>query len=61
MQTVKGVVGYDLTKLMVGSEGTLGIITKMVLRLLPLPKAKRTLLAIFPTIEGAANCRLPDH
>ncbi len=55
VQTVKGVVGYDLTKLMVGSEGTLGIITKMVLRLLPLPKAKRTLLAIFPTIEGAAT------
>ncbi len=55
VQTVKGVVGYDLTKLMVGSEGTLGIITKMVLRLLPLPKAKRTLLAIFPTIEAAAT------
>ena len=43
-KTVKGVVGYDLTKLMVGSEGTLGIITKIILRLLPLPKAKRTML-----------------
>lgn len=52
--TVKGVVGYDLTKLLVGSEGTLGIITKIVLRLLPKPKAKRTMLAIFPTIEAAA-------
>ena len=54
-KTVKGVVGYDLTKLMVGSEGTLGIITKIILRLLPLPKAKRTMLAIFPNIEAAAN------
>jgi glycolate oxidase len=55
IQTVKGVVGYDLTKLMVGSEGTLGIVTKIILRLLPLPKAKRTMLAIFPTIEAAAT------
>lgn len=55
VQTVKSVVGYDLTKLLVGSEGTLGVITKIILRLLPLPKAKRTMLAIFPTIESAAN------
>jgi len=55
VQTVKGVVGYDLTKLLVGSEGTLGVITKIILRLLPLPKSKRTMLAIFPTIEAAAN------
>jgi glycolate oxidase len=55
VQTVKSVVGYDLTKLLVGSEGTLGIITKIILRLLPLPKAKRTMLAIFPTIEAAAT------
>ncbi len=55
VQTVKSVVGYDLTKLLVGSEGTLGIITKIILRLIPLPKAKRTLLAIFPTLDSAAN------
>jgi len=55
VQTVKSVVGYDLTKLLVGSEGTLGVITKIILRLLPLPKAKRTMLAIFPTIEAAAK------
>ncbi len=55
VQTVKSVVGYDLTKLLVGSEGTLGIITKIILRLIPLPKAKRTMLAIFPTIDSAAN------
>jgi glycolate oxidase len=54
VQTVKSVVGYDLTKLLVGSEGTLGIITKIILRLLPLPKAKRTMLAMFPNIEAAA-------
>jgi glycolate oxidase len=54
-KTVKGVVGYDLTKLMVGSEGTLGVITKIILRLLPLPKAKRTMLSIFPTIDAAAT------
>ncbi len=53
--TVKSVVGYDLTKLIVGSEGTLAIITKIVLRLLPLPKGKRTMLAIFPTIDAAAQ------
>ncbi|MBI5968277.1 MAG: FAD-binding protein [Deltaproteobacteria bacterium] len=53
--TAKGVVGYDLTKLLVGSEGTLGIITKIILRLIPLPKSKRTLLAIFPTIDAAAT------
>jgi glycolate oxidase len=55
VQTVKSVVGYDLTKLLVGSEGTLGVITKIILRLLPLPKGKRTMLAIFPTIESAAT------
>ncbi|MEE9566363.1 MAG: FAD-binding protein, partial [Desulfobacteria bacterium] len=37
VRTAKGVVGYDLTRLMVGSEGTLGVITKIVLRLFPLP------------------------
>ena len=55
VQTVKSVVGYDLTKLLVGSEGTLAVITKIILRLVPLPKAKRTMLVIFPTIESAAT------
>jgi glycolate oxidase len=38
-----------------GSEGTLGVITKIIFRLLPLPEAKKTILAIFDSIDGAAN------
>ncbi len=52
-KTIKGVVGYNLTGLLVGSEGTLGIITKAILKLIPLPEAKQTLLAIFPHIADA--------
>lgn len=55
VQTAKGVVGYDLTRLLVGSEGTLGIITEMTLKLLPLPEARRTLLAFFDRIEAATG------
>jgi len=54
-QTMKGVVGYDLTKLMVGSEGTLGVITKIIIKLLPLPEAKKTMLVLFNSIDGAAR------
>ncbi len=53
--TMKGVVGYDLTKLLCGSEGTLGIITKIVIKLLPLPEAKKTMLVLFDSIDGAAR------
>lgn len=52
---IKDVVGYDLTRLFVGSEGTLGVITKAVLRLLPLPEAKHTLTATFDTMGRAAR------
>jgi glycolate oxidase len=55
VRTAKGVVGYDLTRLMVGSEGTLGIITKIVLRLLPLPETVRTVSAVFSRIHDAAS------
>jgi glycolate oxidase len=54
-ETAKGVVGYDLTKLICGSEGTLGIITRIIFRLLPLPESKKTMLAIFDSIDGAAT------
>ncbi len=54
-RTVKSVAGYDITRLMVGSEGTLGFITSAVLRLLPLPQARRTLAAGFPDIRAAAE------
>jgi glycolate oxidase len=52
---VKDVTGYNLLQLMVGSEGTLGVITKVIIRLLPLPTAKIDLLALFPDIETAIN------
>jgi glycolate oxidase len=50
---VKDVTGYNLKQLMVGSEGTLGIITKIIVKLLPLPKAKVDLLALFPDVKSA--------
>lgn len=54
-KTLKNVVGYDLTKLFVGSEGTLGIVTGIILKLLPKPAAKKTMLVQFETIDGAAQ------
>lgn len=53
--TMKGVVGYDLTKLMCGSEGTLAVITKIIVKLLPKPEAKKTMLVMFDSIDGAAQ------
>ena len=54
-RTVKGVVGYDLTRLLVGSEGTLGIITEATLKLIPRPKARATLVGVFRDLETAAR------
>ncbi|RJR36467.1 MAG: FAD-binding protein [Deltaproteobacteria bacterium] len=53
-RTMKGVVGYDLTRLFLGSEGTLGVITRIILRLVAKPKARRTLAAAFGTLKAAA-------
>ncbi|MEW6585667.1 MAG: FAD-linked oxidase C-terminal domain-containing protein [Nitrospirota bacterium] len=55
VRTAKGVVGYDLAGLLTGSEGTLAVVTKIRLKILPLPEEVATLLAIFPALESAGN------
>ena len=55
-RSVKGVTGYDLTALMVGSEGTLGIVVEATLKLQPLPRGGvATISAAFPSVEAAAR------
>ena len=50
---MKDVTGYNLNQIFVGSEGTLGIITEIILRLIPKPEAKRTAMAVFPLLDDA--------
>ncbi|QNK55667.1 FAD-binding oxidoreductase [Paenibacillus sp. PAMC21692] len=52
---MKDVAGYDLTKLLVGSEGTLAIITEATLKLIPPPQTKKTMLAMYRDLYGAAR------
>lgn len=52
---MKDVAGYDLTKLLVGSEGTLAVITEATLKLIPPPKYKKTMLAMFSDLYSAAR------
>ncbi|MGG0719439.1 glycolate oxidase subunit GlcD [Robertmurraya massiliosenegalensis] len=51
----KDVAGYDFTRLYVGSEGTLGIITEATLKLVPIPETKKTMLALYEDLESAAK------
>jgi glycolate oxidase len=55
VKTVKGVVGYDIARLLVGSEGTLAIFTKIRLKILPLPEDVITLLATFDKLSSAGE------
>jgi len=52
---VKDVAGFTLKDLFIGSEGTLGVITQITLKLIPPPQAKKTMLALYNTIEDAAE------
>lgn len=52
---VKDVAGYSMKDLFIGSEGTLGIITEVLLKLVPRPAARRTMLALFDSMEAAAD------
>lgn len=54
-RVLKNVTGYNLTQLLIGSEGTLGIITKIIFRLIPMPKIKKLMLAAFNDIEDCAK------
>lgn len=51
----KDVAGYDLTRLYVGAEGTLGVITEAILKLIPQPETKQTMLALYEDLEAAAE------
>jgi glycolate oxidase len=55
VSTAKGVAGYDLTRLIVGSEGTLAVVTRITLKLLPKPECVATLAVCFDDMESAAR------
>ena len=55
VETMKGVAGYDLTRLITGSEGTLAVVTAIILRLIPKPEAKKTMIAFFPDVSSSVR------
>jgi glycolate oxidase len=55
-RVLKNVTGYNLTQLIIGSEGTLAIITKITFRLIPLPRLRKVLLVAFNSLEDATAC-----
>ena len=55
VQTAKGVAGYDLSRLIVGSEGTLAVVTQITLKLLPLPEMVKTMAIFFDSMLKAAH------
>ncbi len=55
VETMKGVAGYDLTRLIIGSEGTLAVITAITLRLIPKPSARKTMIAFFQDVPSAVR------
>jgi glycolate oxidase len=54
-KAIKNVTGYNLTQLFVGSEGTLGVVTEILLRLIPMPPARTTLQLLFGSLEDAGD------
>ncbi|MDI6803541.1 MAG: FAD-linked oxidase C-terminal domain-containing protein [Bacteroidota bacterium] len=54
-RTLKNVSGYNLTQLIIGSEGTLAVITKIIVRLIPLPKLRKVMLVAFNSIEDSVS------
>ena len=55
VETAKGVVGYDLTRLLIGSEGTLAVVTEIIVRLIPKPAHRRTMMAFFETASATVE------
>ena len=54
-RTIKGVTGYDMLGLIVGSEGTLAVITEITCRLIPIPRAVATAMVTFPNVHRATS------
>jgi len=55
VETIKGVVGYDLTRLLIGSEGTLAVVTEIIVRLIPKPAYRKTMMAFFKTATATVE------